>query len=67
LTCLHHGKQETAEIVQRLNEDILLVDSRLKLLAERGWVAREAMAGGRWHLTDMGRIELAEKNVLGVY
>jgi DNA-binding MarR family transcriptional regulator len=63
---VYQGKQQTREIVQRLDEDILLVDAWLNSLRERGWVIREATADGRWQLTDIGRIELAEKNVLGV-
>lgn len=63
LACLHRELTEQ-EIIKELNGNSKLIEIAIKFLLDMGWVTKEK-GTEKWMITDLGRLELAEKQVLG--
>lgn len=68
MSCLYRGINEE-EIANRLDGDSEIVEIWIRFLCEMGWLVKKdstsSSNNNRWILTDMGRIELAQKEVFG--
>jgi predicted transcriptional regulator len=63
LACLHRELTEQ-EIIKELNGNSKLIEIAIKFLLDMGWVTKDK-GTEKWMITDLGRLELAEKQVLG--
>lgn len=69
MSCLHRGMNEE-EIAKKLDGDSEIVEIWIRFLCDIGWLVKKdstsiIINNNRWYLTDMGKIELAHREVFG--